>query len=84
MAEKKITIYSTPVCGYCKMTKQYLTDNHINYEDTDVSNDEAAAELMIKKSGQMGVPVIIIEQNGQEEIIVGFQKNKLAEILNIN
>jgi len=83
MPEPKITIYSTPYCDYCQMAKQYLTENKIDYEDIDVSVDEKAAELMVKKSGQMGVPVIIIERDGKEEIIVGFQKNKLAEVLNI-
>jgi glutaredoxin-like YruB-family protein len=75
--QKEIIIYSTETCPYCKMVKQYFDENKIKYVDLDVSQDEKAAEEMIKKSGQMGVPVIDI--NGQ--IVVGFDKNELARIL---
>jgi glutaredoxin-like YruB-family protein len=75
--QKEIIIYSTETCPYCKMVKQYFDENKIKYVDLDVSRDEKAAEEMIKKSGQMGVPVIDI--NGQ--IVVGFDKNELARIL---
>ncbi len=80
----KITIYSTEFCGYCKLVKQYLDGNNITYTDINVGEDEEAGKKMVEKSGQQGVPVIIIEKNGKEEILVGFQKSKLNEILNIN
>jgi glutaredoxin-like YruB-family protein len=78
-----IKIFSTPFCGYCKLLKQYLDDNKIAYQEIDVAVDLKAQEEMVAKSGQMGVPVTIIEKDGQEEIIVGFQKSKVAEILNL-
>ena len=84
MSETKITIYSTEMCGYCKLAKQYFDENHITYTEVDVSTDEAKQKEMIEKSGQMGVPVIVIEQDGKEEVLVGFQKEKLAQLLNIN
>lgn len=79
----KITIYSTKFCGYCKLAKQFLDENNIVYNDINVGEDEEAAKKMIEKTGQQGVPVIIIEKDGKEEILVGFQKSKLSEILNI-
>ena len=75
----KITIYTTPTCAYCKMTKAFFKEHNIVYEEKDVENDHALAEEMVKKSGQMAVPVIDID--GQ--IIVGFDKEGLSKLLNI-
>ena len=83
MPNTKITIYSTPYCGYCKLVKEYFDKNNVEYQEIDVSQDEKSQQEIVAKSGQMGVPVIIIEKDGKEKIIVGFQKDKLAEILNI-
>ncbi|MBN2058118.1 MAG: glutaredoxin family protein [Candidatus Saganbacteria bacterium] len=74
-----IKIYSTPTCPYCKMTKQFLAENNIEFEDVDVSANQSAAQEMISKSGQMGVPVLDI--GGQ--IVVGFDKAKIKQLLNI-
>lgn len=76
---KNITIYTTPTCVYCKMTKEFLTQHNIAFTQKDVSTDDAAREEMIKKSSQMGVPVIDID--GQ--IFVGFDKEGLIQALNI-
>ncbi len=77
--DKEIKIYSTPTCPYCKMAKDYLAAHKVNYTEVDVAADATAREEMIKKSGQMGVPVIAI--NG--EIIVGFNKTKIKEMLGL-
>jgi len=77
--DKKVTIYSTPTCPFCIRAKQFLKDNGILFEDIDVSSDQAKAQEMIKKSGQMGVPVIDIDG----ELIVGFDKEKIKEALGI-
>lgn len=74
-----ITIYSTPVCAYCKMAKDYLTSKSIPYTDIDVSTDHAKAEEMIAKSGQYGVPVIDVGG----KLIIGFDKRKLDEYIGI-
>jgi len=76
---KKIKIYSTPTCPYCIRTKQFLKENNIDFQDVDVSKDQAAAEEMIQKSGQMGVPVLDIEG----EIVVGFDKERIKQALQI-
>ncbi|MFH1643368.1 MAG: glutaredoxin domain-containing protein [Patescibacteria group bacterium] len=75
-----VKVYSTPFCVYCVTLKQYLKDHSIDFEDIDVSQDQALQKEMIEKSGQMGVPVIDIDG----EIIVGFDKNRIAELLKIN
>lgn len=76
---KKVVVYSTPTCPWCIRTKQYLKDNHIDFEDIDVSNNQEAAEIMIEKSGQMGVPVLDIDG----EILVGFDKDRIKELLGL-
>ncbi len=72
-------VYSTPTCPYCHMAKDYLKENKIAFKDIDVSDDSAAAQAMIDKSGQMGVPVIDIDGR----IIIGFDREALAAALGL-
>lgn len=76
---KKVTVYSTPTCPFCIRVKQFLKDSNIDFENIDVSTDQAKAQDMINRSGQMGVPVIDIDG----VIIVGFDKDKIKETLGI-
>ena len=71
----KITIYSTPTCTYCKMAKEFLTENNVVFEDINVAADVTKRKEMIEKSGQLGVPVIDVD--GQ--IMVGYDRTTLAE-----
>ena len=70
-----IKIYTTPSCVYCKMAKEYFKTNSLEYTELNVVTDDAAREEMIKKSGQMGVPVIDI--GGQ--IFIGFNKSEISK-----
>ena len=78
MADRKVVIYSTPTCPYCKRAKDYLSRKGIAYTDINVAQDREKAREMIQKSGQMGVPVIII---GDNEIVVGFNQSLLDKLL---
>jgi glutaredoxin-like YruB-family protein len=75
-----IKVYSTPGCPWCNVAKDFLKSHNLGFEDIDVSIDEKSAQEMIKKSGQMGVPVIEID----DKIVIGFNKPVLEEILGIN
>ncbi len=75
----KITVYSTPTCVYCKLAKEFFAENNLGFEDFDVSEDRDKLQEMVEKSGQMGVPVISID----EKIIIGFDEAKIREILKI-
>ncbi len=79
MAQKKVLIYSTPTCPYCKQAKEYFKEKGIEFQDFDVSTDSAKAQEMIDKSGQMGVPVIDIEG----KIIIGFDKEAIDKELGL-
>ena len=74
-----VKIYTTNHCPYCKMAKEFFTKHNVKYEEINVEENEKAAEDMIEKSGQMGVPVI--EINGT--IIVGFDKRAIEKELKI-
>lgn len=71
---KNVTIYSTPTCHFCQMAKEFLTEKGVPFTNYDVSTDAAKRQEMIEKTGQMGVPVIVID----EDIIIGFDRAKLA------
>jgi glutaredoxin-like YruB-family protein len=77
MAEKKVVIYSTPTCPICKRAKTYLSEKGIPYTDYDVSKDKEKVYEMIHKSGQMGTPVILVD----DEVLVGFNQGKLDKLL---
>ena len=72
-----IVVYSTPTCPFCKQAKAFLDERGIAYTDIDVSADQEKAKEMIETSGQMGVPVIDVDG----EIVVGFDKKKLQELI---
>lgn len=80
----KITIYSTATCGYCKMLKSYLQSKSIAYEEKHADEDQKLAEELYEKSGQLGVPFTIIEQeDGTEEKILGFDRVRIDQVLSI-
>lgn len=77
MANKKVSIYSTPTCPYCKRAKDYLSRQGIEYTEYNVALDRKAAKEMLKRTGQLGVPVILIDG----EVIVGFHQSQIDELL---
>ena len=80
VVDKKIVkVYSTPTCPYCLTLKEFLKIHNVEFEDIDVSQDVKAAEEIIQRSGQMGVPVIEID----DQIVVGFDKEKISNLLGI-
>ena len=81
---KEFKIYSTPNCGYCHMLKDWLTEKKVLFTDINVAADPSKGMEMIKKTGQMGVPVSIISfADGKEEVILGFDQQRIAKILGL-
>ena len=77
---KKVEIYSTASCHFCHMAKEFFTVNNIPFTDYNVGTDTAKRTEMIDKSGQMGVPVIVIDN---KDVVIGFDKNALSKLLDI-
>ncbi|NWG11355.1 glutaredoxin family protein [Candidatus Bathyarchaeota archaeon] len=81
----KVLIYAISTCAWCKMAKDFLKDNHIEYEyvDVDLCNDEDKAKIsqdILKKGGRLSYPAIIIDD---KILINGFRKDKITEALEI-
>lgn len=74
-----VTIYSTPTCHYCHMAKDYFAKHNIAYTEYNVAEDVEKRKEMMQKSGQMGVPVIVIG----EEMIVGFSEPHIRHLLSL-
>ncbi|MFT5036885.1 MAG: glutaredoxin 3 [Candidatus Azotimanducaceae bacterium] len=75
--DKKVTIYSTPVCHFCQAAKEYFKENNVEYTELDVASDQEKRQEMIEMTGQMGVPVIRIG----DDVVVGFDESKVKELL---
>ncbi len=76
---KKVTIYTSPTCHFCHMAKDFFAEKGISFEEFDVASNLEKRKEMVEKSGQMGVPVIMID----EELIVGFDESKISSLLGL-
>jgi glutaredoxin-like YruB-family protein len=77
--QPKVIIFTTQTCRYCNLAKRYFREKKIKFTDVDVSRDHRAAADMQRRTGQQGVPVILIANRP----IVGFDKTKINKMLNI-
>jgi glutaredoxin 3 len=77
---KTVEIYSTPSCHFCHMAKEYFTAHNIPFTDHDVASDTTRRTEMLEKSGQLGVPVIVIDN---QDVVIGFDQERLAALLGI-
>lgn len=84
MQMAKVKIYTTTTCPFCKMEKEYLDSKGIQYENIFVDQKPDEAKRLIEQSGQMGVPFTeITKDDGTQASILGFDKQKLNEVLGI-
>ena len=72
-----VTIYSTPTCHFCQMAKEFFKENNVNYTEYNVASDLDKRKEMVQKSGQLGVPVILIDN----DLTVGFDKPRISKLL---
>lgn len=79
MENKNVTIYTTPTCHFCKAAKDFFAEKGVQYTGYDVASDAEKREEMIKMTGQLGVPVIVIDG----DIMVGFDRQRIADKLGI-
>ena len=79
MEKGKVIVYSTEACPWCRVAKDFLKENNIEFESKDVAEDEAARNELLEKSGRMGVPVLDIDGT----IIVGFDQEAIEKALGL-
>ena len=75
----KVSIYSTPTCVYCNAAKEFFKEKAVQYEEFNVATDLPKRAEMVEKSGQMGVPVILVD----DQVVVGFDKERLVQLLGV-
>ena len=76
---KNVTIYSTPTCHFCHLAKDFFKEKGIQYTEYDVLADLDKRQEMMDKSGQRGVPVIVIG----DKLVVGFDQTEISSLLGI-
>lgn len=76
-----ITIYATQTCPYCKQEKAWLDEQGIAYTSHFVELEPDKREELIEKSGQLGVPVTVVRSNDREDVVIGFDRAKLAQLI---
>lgn len=79
----QVTMYSTSSCPYCKMAKEFFQHHNVEFTNYNVGDDKEKAEEMLTKTAQTGVPVIVIKKGTEEDVVVGFDQQKLSELLGI-
>ena len=77
--EKKVRIFTTPTCMYCRAAKEFFNENNVAYEEYDVAVDAEKRQEMFTKSGQKSVPVIFVN----DDMVIGFDRERLAELLGV-
>ncbi len=75
----KTIVYSSQTCPWCRVAKDFLMENNIEFESKDVGADLVARNELMQKSGQLGIPVLDIDGT----IIVGFNQQAIKEALDI-
>jgi glutaredoxin-like YruB-family protein len=76
---KEVIIYSTPTCHFCHAAKDFFDANNVEYTDINVAGDPVKINELVEKSGQRGVPVILIDG----EVVVGYNEDVLREMLEV-
>ena len=72
-------MFTTPTCSYCRLAKTYFNQNKVRFTEIDVSRDQRAAADMVRRTGQSGVPVILIDNRP----VVGFDKQRINRMLGL-
>ena len=77
---KRVVIYTTPSCVYCREAKAFFAKHEVVFEEYNIASSGIKRQEMLDRSGQMTVPVIDINGN----IVVGFNRLKVKELLGIS
>ena len=79
-----VTIYSTTTCPYCKMLKEFFQSHNVEFTEKLVDQDDAARdEMMAASGGFLGVPFVVINKDNNTETVVGFDKTRISQLLQI-
>ncbi len=75
----RVTVYTTPTCAFCTKIKNHLKGHGIPYTEIDIAKDSRAADELVKKTGQTGVPQTFIGS----QYVIGFDQPKIDRLLGL-
>lgn len=75
----KVIIYTSATCPFCDKAREFLKKNNIKFKEIDVKHNREAAEDMVRRSGEMLVPVIEINN----KFIIGFKPKEIKQALHL-
>lgn len=75
----RVLVFTTPTCPWCVRVKKYLRQRNVKFREIDVARDATAARDLVRRTGQMGVPVVEIDGRP----IVGFDKPQIDRLLGL-
>lgn len=75
-----VEIYSTPACHFCHMAKEFFKEHGVAFTDYNVAADQEKRQEMVEMTGQLGVPVILVDK---KDVVIGFDQKNLSKLLGI-
>ncbi len=78
-SDRSVVVYSTPTCGPCKAAKAFLASKGVAFQEINVAEDVEGREELIRQTGQLAVPVIVVG----DEVVLGFNRPRLTEVLGL-
>jgi glutaredoxin-like YruB-family protein len=75
----RVLVFTTPTCPWCVRVKKYLRERHVPFREIDVARDQKAARDLVRRTGQMGVPVVEIDGKP----IIGFDRPRIDKLLGL-
>jgi GrxC family glutaredoxin len=82
---KKITIYTTTYCGYCRLAKHLLEHQEVHYTEIDVTDDDAKRQWLVEVTGHRTVPQIFSDEQpigGYTDLSELIKNNQFRPMIN--
>jgi glutaredoxin len=79
---KKVIVYTQETCPPCFAEKEWLKANHIDFEERDIRKNQSYMQEVMAL-GASATPVTVVTENGNQDVVMGFQEETLKALLNI-
>jgi glutaredoxin 3 len=57
---KRVTLYTTEPCGFCRQAKALLTSRGVSYDEVNLAKDPTGRSDLVARTGQMTFPQIVV------------------------
>ena len=83
ISEPKVTLYSVSWCGWCDLARAWLDEHDVSYREIDVPDMQQERHEVLQVSGQLEVPVIVVEFDGQQHVFLDERNSELRQVLGL-